>query len=140
MNFNNLTIKSQEALQRAASEKRPLFLIERELIGFDYAQVGGMLRQKWALPKSLWEITLYHTEPEKTREYSLEISIMHIASAFTEGVWFDREPEEWLMHIEPVAWVNTGLDTETVLEAKPGTDQQLEQAVELVFGSRVAVA
>ena len=138
--YQSIPELSQEALQRAARENRPLFLMERELIGFDYAQVGGRLMQKWALPKSLWEITLYHTEPDKTREYSLEISIMHIASTFTEGIWLNREPEECLRHIQPVAWVNTSLAPETVLEIKPETDQQLEQAVDLIFGSRVAVA
>jgi HD-like signal output (HDOD) protein len=138
--YQSIPELSQKALQRARSEDKPLFRIERDLIGFDYAQVGGSLMQKWALPKSLWEIARYHTEPGRTREHSLEISIMHIASAVTEGVSLKKEPEECLMHIEPVAWTNTTLAPETVLEVQPETDRQLEAAVDLILGGNAAAA
>ncbi len=138
--YQSIPELSQEALRRAQCENKPLFRIERDLIGFDYAQVGGMLMQKWALPKSLWEIARYQTEPAQTREHSLEISIMHIANAVTEGIILNKGHEEYLMNIEPVAWINTSLAPETILEVQPETDQQLEAAVDLIFGSDAAVA
>ena len=102
--YQSIPELSQEARQRAGTDERPLFRIERDLIGFDYAQVGGTLMQKWAMPRSLWEITRYHTEPAKTREFSLEISIMHIASAVTEAMSLNNEPEQCLTNVGPVRY------------------------------------
>ena len=65
---------------------------------------------------------------------------MHIANAVTEGVTLKREPDKCLMHIEPVAWTNTGLAPETVLELQPETERELEAAVDLIFGNDASVA
>lgn len=48
--------KAQEfahALELAADGSRPLYLCEREVLGMDHAQIGGMLAECWKLPASL---------------------------------------------------------------------------------------
>lgn len=56
---------------------------ERLILGFDHAQVGGKVAEKWNFPKELVEAIEYHHTPEKTKENLDLVSIVHIADAIT---------------------------------------------------------
>ena len=50
-----------DCLQLARSRKQPLYLVERELLGTDHAEVGGLLAERWQLPEALQAgIRLHH--------------------------------------------------------------------------------
>lgn len=56
---------------------------EKIILGFDHAQVGGRVAEKWNFPKELVEAIEYHHTPEKTKENLDLVSIVHIADAIT---------------------------------------------------------
>ncbi len=56
---------------------------EKIILGFDHAQVGGKVAEKWNFPKELVEAIEYHHTPEKTKENLDLVSIVHIADAIT---------------------------------------------------------
>ncbi len=43
----------QQVLQKVATEQIPLYQAERDLLGFDHSEIGGMVAAKWQLPPDL---------------------------------------------------------------------------------------
>ncbi len=71
---------ASNVLLRAKQESRPIVLLEKEILGFDYAEVGGELLKSWKLPASLYEIVANHVHIKRDDQYSLGSAIIHIAN------------------------------------------------------------
>ena len=115
----------------AAQKNIDLYIAEREVFGFDYAQVGAELMREWSLPNSLPEITEFHIEPEKAKEYKLEASVIHIASAITQNAIarIPSTPENLL--IKPEIWKITGLNADDI----PAYNMEVDEQVSMVMSS-----
>jgi HD-like signal output (HDOD) protein len=124
---------STAALLRSQQEGRPLFLIERELIGCDYAQVGAALMRSWHFPSGLIESVRYHNEPAQAEQFPLEVAIMHIAVRLTERDVAGPSAAAWTPLIDPAAWQVVGL-TEAVIEPVcTAAAEQLATTVDMFF-------
>jgi HD-like signal output (HDOD) protein len=71
----------RQLLQVLQAEDRPVHVVERLLLGFDYAAVGGELLAGWNLPASLVDPIRYHTDPDVAGGHVLEASLVSIAVA-----------------------------------------------------------
>jgi putative nucleotidyltransferase with HDIG domain len=56
---------------------------EEEILGFNHAQVGEKIAEKWNFPKDLVEAIGLHHTPEKSTINPTLVSIVHIADAIT---------------------------------------------------------
>lgn len=131
--YQKLPALAAQALERARGEGIELFRVERDVMGFDYAQVGTILMQTWRLPASLQEAVHYHPEPAKARDFPLETAIVHIASRLVDTHWTgDKVLEQGAIH--PVAWQHTGLSIADLPAVKDEAEQQLAAAVTLFLG------
>lgn len=101
---------AERAAVLAGDKSRPLHAVQQELVGFDYAEVGGELLAAWHLPESLVAIVRWHHEPARGDEFPLETAIVHIAEHLA------REDDAW----DPAA-VDAG-----ALELTPLDDGMLE--------------
>ncbi len=54
--------------ERQNDQISPDFMVEQRTIGFDHAQVGGVLALQWKLPQKLTEAIAFHHNPTKTGE------------------------------------------------------------------------
>jgi putative nucleotidyltransferase with HDIG domain len=61
------------AIRGAKEEKRPLYLIEEELIGVSHAEVGAYLLSLWGLPAAMVEAVAHHHHPSRVPHESLGI-------------------------------------------------------------------
>ena len=61
------------------TRQEPLQELEHEELGFDHAELGGKLLNKWNLSQFHVETTTFHHEPAKAPSYSLEASIIYLA-------------------------------------------------------------
>jgi HD-like signal output (HDOD) protein len=57
-----------EALRLAARSKRPLQLVEQELLGASHAEVGSFLLATWGLPAAIVKAVAHHHQVEAARE------------------------------------------------------------------------
>lgn len=73
----------EKIVEMVETENKSFLDAERELFGFDHAQVGGKVAEKWNFPKDLVEAIKYHHTPEVTEENPKLVSIVHIADAIT---------------------------------------------------------
>ncbi len=81
----NQYVESQyiEIMEKVKEEDIPFVDIEREILGFDHAQVGKKVAEKWNFPKDLVEAIGLHHTPEKAKENIYLVSIVHVADAIT---------------------------------------------------------
>lgn len=74
---------AQDALMRAIQQSIPVYLAEREILGYDYASVGFELMRLWQLPESYLETMLRHPEPPQSGRFEVETAIVHVAHSVT---------------------------------------------------------
>jgi putative nucleotidyltransferase with HDIG domain len=71
-------------------------LIEAEtrILGMDHTRVGGLLAEKWSLPKSLIDVIQFHHQPEKSQNNRLLTTTIYLAdllmSRFHTGLELER--------------------------------------------------
>lgn len=124
---------AQEAHERAYQENIEIFRAERELMGFDYAQIGAILMNNWQLPVALQVSVRHHPEPSKTQDFLLEASIVHIASLITTALKSQESVHYWMQRIEPVAWKVTGLTWEQIEPVIKEAEQHVSEMTGLIL-------
>ena len=73
----------QDILYTFQLSNKPLFILEREKLGFDYGRVGSEIMRSWHLPDIYCETTSGHMEPEKPENNKIEIKIVSFARSLT---------------------------------------------------------
>jgi len=96
------------SLAEAAASGRHLVEVERELFGFDHAELGGMLLHKWRFPESLEQSVWRHHAPT-TGEVPLEPSILCVADMIAGAVLPGSSGERLVPRHDPAAWATVGL-------------------------------
>lgn len=112
------------ALEIARQEDAPIHLVERELLGFDYAEVGGELLEAWQLPPGLVEPIRHHLDPVAAAERTLEASVVSVA------VTLSANADSTAKRADPARSVNT-LAQEVVGLSASDMESLRAEAVEL---------
>lgn len=86
--------------------------IEKELLGFTHAEVGGELMKLWNMPVTLFESVAYHHSPQNADKGLMETCLIHIANILTDEAEqnLDMNGDVIVQTIDPLAWEVTGLD------------------------------
>ncbi len=124
---------AQEALVNSKQQGKELFRVEQELIGFDYAEVGGELLRQWQVPSSLVDAVWYQNEPQKALDYPLEASIINVAGFITAQRYFEQNNEALAPTTCPEAWETAGLSVEDAESVRQEADQFADETVNLFF-------
>ena len=131
--YQQIPDETREAEALADEKQILLYQAEREVLGFDYAEVGAELMANLELPESLKQVTQYHVEPDKAKkEFKLETTIVHIASRITDAATRDIPVTEEL-EVHPQSWEITGLNPEVLPRVKEEADQQWQMSMDLIF-------
>ena len=110
--------ESQQAILKAKKLERPLYQMERDLLGFDYATLGGYMMLQWDLPKSFQAITCFHPEPGRATQFAMETALLHLSALL---VMSDLEAGvfgQGAFTIDPTVWPTTGLTEEQCLNSR----------------------
>jgi HD-like signal output (HDOD) protein len=84
-----------QARRESDARKLPIHVVERELLGYDFTDVGAELMDSWRLPPVLIAVTRDHMQPDRAREFRLETTIIHIASHLATA-WDNEVPPDEL--------------------------------------------
>ena len=125
--------ESQHAILKAKKLERPLYQVERELLGFDYAKLGGYVMGKWDLPKSLQTITCFHPEPGRANQFALETALLHLSSLL---VLSDLEKSilgQGSFTVDPTVWTTTRLTEEQCLNFRQTAADQFGEVTNSLF-------
>jgi putative nucleotidyltransferase with HDIG domain len=108
---------------------------EREIIGFDHAEVGGELAHRWALPTNLQECIAYHHDPAQAKQNRVETAIVHIANSVAALAELDSQDPENAPRIHDIAWELTGLDKDVIPPTIASAQAQLGGARALLMNN-----
>lgn len=126
---------SQQALIAAREAGQPLHKVERELFGFDYAEVGADLMQQWTLPERLRETTRFHTEPKQAENYPLEAALVHLGSLLSRAKDGQTEFNDGALTVEPWAWEVTGLTLKVCNSLNEQIKSEAREVQQLIFAN-----
>ncbi len=85
--LRHVPLSMTKVLAAAEAEKAPLVEMERRMLGFDHAELGGRLLEKWGFPRILSDLVRYHHLPEKKEEDSFSLGVLAVADVLA-GVLF----------------------------------------------------
>lgn len=71
----------KEILAKVENEKIPFLVAEKEILGFDHAEVGAYVARKWNLPESLVNTIAFHHNPSEAPGDKQQCAIVHISDA-----------------------------------------------------------
>jgi putative nucleotidyltransferase with HDIG domain len=135
--FNRMQAEAAEALTRVldSADELPVYQAEREVMGFDHAQVGGELARQWNLPKMLAACIEHHHDIHAASDFHREVALVHIANSLALMAEIHTLDPADVSPIDPAAWEVVGLDPdevmdETVVEAQ----QEIAEAEKLFLG------
>ncbi|MCZ6513119.1 MAG: HDOD domain-containing protein [Nitrospinae bacterium] len=97
--LENLPEESKEIVSRQTEVGGIMWQIEREVLGFDHADVGAALAHAWKLPLSLEEIIGNHHNPARSKRYPLETTIIHLADIIAKAMELGTSGD---IHVSPL--------------------------------------
>jgi len=120
-----------EILELAAAETLTYVEAERKVLGFDHAQVGGVMAKRWGFPEILVQCIQAHHDPRTNGDHSLALDAVHVGNAVAKTVGVGLGTEG--LNLKAVSAAADALKlTPTKLEALcAATADQLESIVSL---------
>lgn len=99
-----------EVLLRIEVDNLSFLDAEREVLGFNHAEIGEKVAEKWNLPKALVDAIGHHHTPELANINPLLVSIIHIADAITMMMGVGLGLDGLAYNLSPMAIETIGLD------------------------------
>ena len=124
---------AERSISLAKERKEAIHLTERRVIGFDYAEVGGILLRHWALPEVFRETTLCHVEPTLADQFDVESAMVNISAKMATAHETDDEFNEGILGVDPVLWDLAGVTADDCISVFAEIEDDIQQVMEVVF-------
>jgi HD-like signal output (HDOD) protein len=102
--YKKIPETAQEMIIRCRDSKEPLYLVEKEVLGFDHSDLGRMLAQSWNLPPSLEEVLACHHFPQEAKQYPVETGLVHIADYIAHAIQLGDSGEQYIPPLDEEVW------------------------------------
>ena len=93
--------EAKKILMRCKESGENLFKVEKEVLGYDHAEVGGLLLTEWRLPQRLVEVVKYHHAPNNANDYLEEACIVARADALVYEMEIGNSGEPGVPVLDP---------------------------------------
>lgn len=97
-------------------EAGPSYIMEKSLIDFDHARLGGMLLHRWNMPLPLVVAVLRHHQVEDPARYP-EAAVVHVADALVTALGITTRPLPPVPPLSMEAWNVLGLSPQALRQA-----------------------
>jgi putative nucleotidyltransferase with HDIG domain len=135
--FNRLPQQAKEGLLTVldSADELPVYQAERQIIGFDHAQVGGELARQWKLPPMLEECIEFHHDIHASLRFPREVALVHIANILALMAEIRTLDPLDVSPIDPSAWEIVGMKSEEVInEVVAEAQEEVAEAEKLFLG------
>ncbi|HYE37055.1 HDOD domain-containing protein [Methylocaldum sp.] len=113
--YIRLPDEAREILLAAAGDDRLIPGLEKDLLGFTYAEIGAELAKAWKVPPALRESIRWHLDPEQAEDYRLEASLLYLANQLKTVSLLGFPVEEVLAAIPDEVTAATRLEESQIL-------------------------
>lgn len=124
---------ARDAFYRSKELQENIYLSERNLMGFDHADVGRELLKAWQLPPRLVEAIGCHHQPQTAKEYPVDAAIIHTADYVVHVLKAVSDAEFSEPQLYPKSWEIIGLSPDDFEFMKDKVIQQYQGIVGLFF-------
>ncbi len=122
---------SKGILERVRDEKAPLHVVEKDVLGFDHAEVGGTLLAGWKLPVGLVEVVRNHPYPLMAKDCILEACILNYADSIAHELEIGNNGEVIPPVIDSKVLEIVNLSDKALDEIKEKVVQNVDDAVSI---------
>ncbi len=105
---------------------------EREVLGLDHAEVGGLLAEIWHFPKSLRVAVAEHHQPALDGGDALA-GLMHLADVTAHGLGLAQSPDEQVMPLDPGVWQRLGGDWAAFRKLLPTIERNFAETCQILL-------
>lgn len=130
--------QAREAIIRCRELKQPLFVAERDVMGFAHASVGSLLLDAWRFHPGLEESVGFHHNPNGAARYPLEAAIVHIADILSHAMQLGTSGELFVPPLDNDAWTRLGLPTSILAPVLGQLETQYDDAVRTMLTDETA--
>ncbi len=116
----------------ALADKRhsPLYVTEREVLGYDHTQVTGKLLEKWNFPKNLENMIRNHHAPTRAKNPP-EASIILIADIIASALGYGFSGSRYVPAFEKEVWNILGLSPSVLAPSIKQADRQITETLQV---------
>lgn len=130
--YNYAPQHAVKILEQSRETGQRLCPLEREILGGDHAEIGGLLLQVWKLPQSL-EIGVRHHHAVTCARNGLEPAILHVADVAAKALGIGTSGDGYVAPLNPLAWRQVGLSVNSLEPIVDQAERQLEETFQLFF-------
>ncbi|MDX1810851.1 MAG: HDOD domain-containing protein [Gammaproteobacteria bacterium] len=106
--------------------------VEKEVLGFDHAELGKVLCESWQLPESLTTAIGNHHDPVLEGEFQLESAILHVANLMAHALEMGEE-EQFHQMANREAWGMLNLSDKVIKKVLHEAVMQFLEVLELLL-------
>lgn len=77
---------------------------EEALLGYNHAEIGKLLGERWNLPPKLISIIAHHHQPRAAGHFTLEAAIVHLADIFCRALSIGYGGDDKIPSLDAFAW------------------------------------
>lgn len=106
----------------------PLVVAERDILGMDHSQVGGLLSEAWRFPESLHQAVAGHHMPAGETGDSLA-NLVHLGDATAHALGLSHCQDELVMPLDRTVWNRLGIDWADYRKALARIEKDFDEAL-----------
>ncbi|MCC6207611.1 MAG: HDOD domain-containing protein [Gammaproteobacteria bacterium] len=133
--YSEIPDQCREVFAERDREGALLYPLERKLLGFDHADVGGLLLDSWKLPSALSQPVTHHHRPGRLQgqpEIGVTAAIIHLADILAHAMELGSSGEYFVPPLDADAWAALALPESVLPAILRQFEQQYEDALALV--------
>lgn len=87
---------------------------ENKVLGYNHAEVGKLLAEKWNLPVKLVQVIAHHHQPDNAGSFAMEAAIVHLADIFCRALNMGYGGDNKIPPLDGSAWERLKIGTSAI--------------------------
>ena len=87
---------------------------ENNVLGYNHAEVGKLLAEKWNLPAKLVQVIAHHHHPDNAGSFAVEAAIVHLADIFCRALNMGYGGDNKIPPLDTLAWERLKIQTSAI--------------------------
>lgn len=104
---------------------------ERQVFGYDHAELGGSFLEAWGLPEALVQAVTYQHRPSEAGSYALEASATHVANIVVVALQIGNSGERYVPALDGTAYDSLDISPNETAQLVAHAERQYHDAVRL---------
>jgi putative nucleotidyltransferase with HDIG domain len=124
---------ARKILERCKETQENLFKVEKEVLGYDHAEVGALLLTEWKLSEGLVEMVKYHHQPAKAGDYLKETCVIARADTLVYQMKIGNSGEPGVPELDPKVSEVVSIPDEIINQLQEEIAVQVDDTVRMFF-------